>query len=104
LKIKLLIPLLLVLALMAFINPNLDDYKEFLRQSLIGASQQDSTGALARVTGPLLGGLAGSFVASQTIRTNWLLFSTYKTHFIDDRLTAIGAFKNFMFLEKPNFK
>jgi hypothetical protein len=104
LKSKLLIPLVLVLALMGFTNPNLDDYREFLRQSIIEASQKDSAGAMARVTGPLLGGLASSFVASQTVRTNWLLFSTYKTQFMDDKLTAIGAFKNFMIIERPNFK
>ncbi len=51
-----------------------------------------------------MGGIAGRVLSSQTVRTDYVLFSTYEVKFGKERLKALGIFGNFILLEKPDLK
>ena len=50
------------------------------------------------------GGIVGGAMSSQTVRTDYILFSTYEVQFGKERLKALGIFRNFIILEKPDLK
>ena len=52
----------------------------------------------------ILGGIAGSVISSQTVRTDYILFSTYEVQFGKERFKALGIFRNFILLEKPDLE
>jgi hypothetical protein len=59
---------------------------------------------VGQLLSPLLGGIAGNLVASQTVRTDYIFFSIYEVRLGKERLKAVGVLKNFVLLEKPDLK
>ena len=93
-----------LLGLMVFTNPSLDDYNNFIRQSIVKESHKERPDSLGNVLAPLFGGIASSIVAGQTVRNDYILFSVYEAQFGRERLKAVGVLKNFIVLEHPNPK
>lgn len=92
-----------VLGLMVYTNPRMEDYNGFIRQSVMKESQKRGHDSLDQAFGSLMGGIASGVLASQTLRTDYVFFSTYEVRFGKSHVKALGAFKNFVFLEKPEF-
>jgi Domain of unknown function (DUF4359) len=92
-----------ILALLVLTNPTMEAYTAFLHSSILKETRRE-TSEVDRVVGALLGGIASTFVASQTVRTDYVLFSTYDMQIENERLRALGLLKNFIILESPNTK
>jgi hypothetical protein len=90
-----------LLGLLVYTNPSLDDYNNFMRQSVIQAGQKQKDDPVGQLLVPLFSGMAGNLVASQTVRADCVSFSIYSVQFGKERLKALGVLKNFIFLEKP---
>ena len=43
-------------------------------------------------------------VGNQTVRTDFILLSTYEVHFGKERFKDVGIFRNFILLEKPDLR
>ena len=94
------IVLVSLLGLMAYTNPNLDAYQNFIQQKIIQETRKTgdkSEQALAL----FFGGIASSLVASQTVRNDYVFFSIYDTKFDKEYFKSIGIFKNFILLKTP---
>jgi len=104
-SLVILIVLVALASLMAYTNPSMDDLNSYVRQYVIKETQKkmkdDHQGQLL---GAILGGIAGSVLSSQAVRTDYILFSTYEVQFGKDRIKALGIFRNFILLEKPDLK
>jgi hypothetical protein len=90
-----------LLGLLVYTNPSLDDYNNFIRQSIIKEGQKQKDDPVGQLLAPLFSGIAGNLVASQTIRTDNVFSRIYSLHFGKERIKALGVLKNFIFLEKP---
>lgn len=93
---------LAVACLMVYTNPSKDDLSDFVRQYVMKESQKRMSEPQGQFLGPLLGGIAGSVLSTQALRTDYVVFSTYEVKFGKDRFRALGIFKNFILLEKPD--
>lgn len=89
-----------LLGLLAYTNPTLDSYQEFVRQSILRETKQQEN-PLEQVLGSLLGGVASGMIANQTLRTDYVFLSTYDAQVNQEHLRAIGVLKNFYILESP---
>ncbi|MGH8474930.1 MAG: DUF4359 domain-containing protein [Methylococcales bacterium] len=96
------IALIGIIILLTVTNPKLETYEQFVDQQIKieTRKQQDP---LANVIGSLFSGLATNFVIQQTVRQDFVLFSTYDTQFDDEHLKVIGLLNNFFITEKPGF-
>ncbi|MGH8474377.1 MAG: DUF4359 domain-containing protein [Methylococcales bacterium] len=96
------IALIGITTLLAVTNPKLETYEQFVDQQikLETRKQQDP---LANVIGSLFGGVATNFLIQQTVRQDFVLFSTYDTQFGDEHLKVVGVLNNFYITEKPGF-
>lgn len=88
-------------ALLAFTNPSMDDYGDFIRQRVVEEAQKDKEATFGQLFSPLLGGIAGGFLASQTIRSDYVLFSLYEARFGQQRFRVLGFLRRFVVLESP---
>ena len=88
-----------LLGLLAYTNPTLDSYQEYVHQSILRETNHQEN-PLEQVLGSLLGGVASGMIAKQTLRTDYVS-STYDTQFNQEHLRAIGVLKNFYILETP---
>ena len=93
-----------LLALMVYTNPSMDDFGNYVRQEVIRESQKETHGQLGQFVASMMGSIAGGLVSSQTIRTDYLVLSVYTLPLGDERIRALGIFRNFVLLEKPDFK
>jgi len=91
------IVIVVLLGLLAYTNPTLDSYESFVRQQIIRESKTDVKKAL----GLFLGGFASRFVASQTVRRDYIFLSTYDTEFGGEHLRTLGILNNFIIMETP---
>jgi hypothetical protein len=91
-----------LLGLLVYTNPSLEDYNNFIRQSIIKEGQKQKENPLGQLLVPFLSGMAGSLVASQTVRSDYVVCSVYSVQFGKERIKALGVLKNFVFLEKPD--
>ena len=89
-----------ILALLALTHPTMEDYTAFIHGAILKESRRQ-TSAVDRILGALLGGIASSVIASQTVRTDYVFFSTYDTQLENERLRAVGLLKNFIISENP---
>jgi len=89
-----------LLGLLAYTNPTLDSYQEYVHQSILRETNHQEN-PLEQVLGSLLGGIASGMIAKQTLRTDYVFLSTYDTQFNQEHLRAIGVLKNFYILETP---
>ncbi|MGB7192465.1 MAG: DUF4359 domain-containing protein [Collimonas pratensis] len=87
------IVVLSVIGLLAFTNPKLDSYEQHIHQIITQeANKRDD---LTRTLGTLFGGVASSFIASSTVRNNYVLFSTYDSDLGNQHLKFVGILGNF---------
>ena len=87
--------------LLAYTNPTVDSYQQYLHQSILKQAKQKAN-PVEQALGTVLGGVASGVIASQTVRTDYVFWSTYETRLTDrERLRAIGVLKNFYVLENP---
>lgn len=91
--------LIAVFGLLAFTNPKIDDYQDFVQQSVVKEIRQQPDDSMNRLFGSLLGRFSGSFIAAQTIRHDYVFFSLYDSELADHRLKVLGIFRNFFVLE-----
>ena len=88
-------------ALLAYTNPTLDSYQQYLQQSILKQAKRREN-PVEQALGIALGGVASGVIASQTVRTDYVFWSTYETRLTDGkRLRAVGLLKNFCVLENP---
>ncbi len=93
--------LIAALGLLAYTNPTLDSYQRYLQQSILRQAKQKAN-PVEQALGTVLGGVASGIIASQTVRTDYVFWSTYETNLTDsERLRATGALQNFYVLENP---
>lgn len=92
-----------ILGLLAFTNPKLNSFEEFVNQHVkeeVRAKQDP----MALILGSLFGGLASRVIAQQTVRCDFVFFSTYDTAFGKEHLRAIGLLNNFFITEQTAFQ
>jgi hypothetical protein len=98
------IALLALAGLMIYTNPSMDDLGNYVSQYVIKESQKKMKDPQDRFLSTILGGIAGGVTSSLTLRTDYILFSTYEVQFGKERFKAVGIFGNFIPLEKPDLK
>jgi hypothetical protein len=103
-SLTIVIALVALVGLMAYTNPSMDDFSNYIRQYVVKESQKEMKDPMGQFFASMLGGIAGSVVGSQTVRTDFILFSTYEVKFGKERFKALGIFRNFILLEKPDLK
>lgn len=88
-----------LLLLLAFTNPTMESYESYIRQEILREthSKDETTKAL----GLVFGGLASSMFANATVRSNYVLWSTYQTEFGKSKMKVLGAVGNFFVLNDP---
>jgi hypothetical protein len=103
-SLAIIIVLLALATLMVYTNPSSDDLGNYVRQYVMKESQKKMQEPSGQFLSSILGGIAGSVISSQTLRTDYILFSTYEVQFGKERFKALGIFKNFILLEKPDLE
>ena len=88
---------------LAYTNPRAEAYEQFVAQEIQTEIGQHSN-PLAGLVGTLFGGFAAELLRRQTIRRDYVLFSTYDTALGGQRLRAVGVLNNFYVLEGPDLK
>jgi hypothetical protein len=95
---------LALVGLMVYTNPSMDDLSNYVRQYVMKESQKKMKDPQRQFLGTILGGIAGDVMGSLTVRTDYILFSTYEVQFGKERFKALGIFMNFILLEKPDLE
>ncbi len=103
-SLAIIIVVLALAALMVYTNPSSDDLGNYVRQYVMKESQKKMQEPSGQFLSSILGGIAGSVISSQTLRTDYILFSTYEVQFGKERFKALGIFRNFILLEKPDLE
>jgi hypothetical protein len=98
------IVLVAVLGLMVSTNPTMSDFDTYIRQSVIKESEKQTQDSMGRFLGSIVGGVAGSVISSQTVRSDYVFFSLYEARLGPEKLKALGICKNFILLESPKLK
>jgi uncharacterized protein (DUF2164 family) len=98
------IALMALAALMVYTNPSKDDLSDYVSQYVAKESQKKIKDPQAQSLSTFLGGIVGAVMSSQTLRTDYILFSTYEVQFGKERFRALGIFGNFILLEKPDLE
>lgn len=94
------IVVLSIAGLLAFTNPKLDSYEQYIHQMITQeANKRDD---LTRALGTLFGGVASTFIADNTVRTNYVLFSTYDSNLGNQHLKVVGVLGNFFQISKSD--
>ena len=92
---------LFVLGVMIFTNPSMEDYRMFWTQEMQRDAKKPGRDEGEATLVALFGGLATSFLAGQTVRNDYLLFSTFETSVGKERMRAIGWLRHFYVTETP---
>jgi hypothetical protein len=103
-SLAIVIGLVALVGLMAYTNPSMDDFSDYVRQYIVKESQKEMKDPLGQFLTSILGGIAGGVVSSQTVKTDYILFSTYEVQWGRERLKVLGICRNFILLEKPDLK
>ncbi|HIJ69156.1 MAG TPA: DUF4359 domain-containing protein [Deltaproteobacteria bacterium] len=98
------IALMALACLMVYTNPSKDDLGNYISQYVMKESQKKIKDPQSQLLGTILGGIVGSVMSSQTVRTDYILFSTYEVQFGQERFEALGIFRTFILLEKPDLE
>ena len=92
-KLSSTIVVLSIVGLLAFTNPKLDSYEQYIHQLITQeANKRDD---VTRTMGTLFGGVASSLITSSTVRNNYVLFSTYDSNLGTRHLKFVGVLGNF---------
>jgi hypothetical protein len=86
--------------LLAYTNPKLDNYDQFIGQRIIEETRKTKD-PMAGALGSLLGGFAANLMTKQTVRKDYVFFSTYDTAFGNEHIRAMGVLNNFYIIESP---
>jgi hypothetical protein len=89
--------------LLAYTNPKLDNYDQFIGERITEETRKIKD-PMAGALGSLLGGFAANLMTKQTVRKDYVFFSTYDTAFGNEHLRAIGVLNNFFLTESPESK
>ena len=92
--------LIALLGLLAYTNPKLENYDQFMSQRFIEKSRKQKD-PLAGAFGALFGDFAARLMTKQTLRKDYVFFSTYDTDFGNQHMRAIGVLNNFYLTEEP---
>lgn len=103
-SLAIVIALVALVGLMAYTNPSMDDFSNYVRQYVIKESKKEMKDPVGQLLTSILGGVAGGVVGSQTVRTDYILFSIYEVQLGRERFKALGICRNFVLLEKPDPK
>ena len=103
-SLTIIIVLLALAGLMVYTNPSMDDLSNYVRQYVMKESQEKMKDPQGQFLSTILGDIVGGVMSSQTVRTDYILFSTYEVQFGKERFKALGIFRNFILLEKPDLK
>ena len=82
--------LVALFGLLAYINPKLDNYNQFISQRITEETRK-AKDPMAGALGSLLGGFAADLMTRQTVRKDYVFFSTYDTAFGNEHIRAIGV-------------
>lgn len=91
--------LISVFGLLAYTNPKLDDYDRFISQQITKEAKKDDP--VAGILKSLFGGFAAFLLTKQTIRKDYVFFSTYDMAVGNKQLRVIGVLNNFYITENP---
>lgn len=91
--------LIAIFGLLAYTNPKLENYDQFISQRIIEKSRQQKD-PLAGAFGALFGDFAARLMTKQTLRKDYVFFSTYDTAFGNQQMQAIGVLNNFYLTEE----
>lgn len=94
--------LIAVFGLLAYTNPKLDDYDQFINQRIAEEARKEDL--VAGALSSLFGGFAAYLMTKQTIRKDYVFFSTYDMSFGNEKLRAVGVLNNFYITEYPESK
>ena len=94
--------LISVFGLLAYTNPKLDDYDRFISQQITEEARKDDP--VAGVLKTLFGGFAAFLLTKQTIRKDYVFFSTYDMSVGNKQLRVVGVLNNFYIRENPESK
>ena len=92
--------LIALFGLLAYTNPKLDNYDQFMSQR-IAEETRKAKDPMAGALGSLLGGFAANLMTKQTVRKDYVFFSTYDTSFGIEHIRAMGVLNNFYITESP---
>jgi hypothetical protein len=95
--------LIALLGLLAYTNPKLSNYDQFISQRITEETKKEKD-PLVGVLGSLFGGFAADLMTKQTVRNDYVFFSTYDTAFGNEHIRAIGILNNFHITESPESK
>ena len=95
--------LVALFGLLVYTNPKLDNYDQFISQRITEETRKEND-PMAEALGSLLGGFAANLMTKQTVRKDYVFFSTYDTAFGNEHMRAIGVLNNFYITENPDSK
>jgi hypothetical protein len=95
--------LIALLGLLAYTNPKLDNYDQFIGQRITEETRK-AKDPMAGALGSLLGDFAANLMTKQTVRKDYVFFSTYDTSFGIEHIRAMGVLNNFYITESPESK
>lgn len=95
--------LIALFGLLAYTNPKLDNYDQFVNQRITEESRKAKDPVVGAL-GSLLGGFTATVMTKQTVRNDYVFFSTYDTAFGNEHLRAIGVLNNFYITENPEYR
>lgn len=95
--------LIALLGLLAYTNPKLNNYDQFISQRITEETRKEKD-PMAGMLGSLFGGFAADLMIKQTVRNDYVFFSTYDTAFGNEHIRAIGVLNNFYITEDPQSK
>jgi hypothetical protein len=89
-----------IVGLLALTNPKLDSYEQHIHQII--TQEADKRDDVTRTLGTIFGGVASSFIASSTVRNNYVLFSTYDSNLGTRHVKFVGILGNFFQTSSTN--
>lgn len=90
--------LIALLGLLAYTNPNLDNYDQFISQRITEESRKEKD-PVAGALNSLFGGFAANLMTKQTVRKDYVFLSSYDTTIGDKHMRAVGVLNNFYVTE-----
>lgn len=103
---KLLISTLTLIAglgFLAYTNPKMDGYDQFINQRILEKTGK-AENPLEGMIGSVLGGFAAKMLTQQTLRKDYILFSTYDTAIGNKHIRSIGVLNHFYLTEDQVFQ
>jgi hypothetical protein len=94
--------LIAVLGLLAYTNPKIDEYDQFINQRILEKTRK-AENPLEGMIGSVLGSFAAKLLAGQTQRKDYIFFSTYETELGEKHIRSVGILNHFFLTEDQVF-